>query len=39
MNIDKNYILIFDDVIQGWPSGQWQQTVNLSGFPYQGSNP
>ncbi len=22
-----------------WPSGQWQQTVNLPGIPYGGSNP
>jgi hypothetical protein len=22
-----------------WPSGQWQQTVNLPGYPYGGSNP
>ena len=25
--------------MEGWPSGQWQQTVNLPGFPYEGSNP
>ena len=25
--------------MEGWPSGQWQQTVNLPGFPYVGSNP
>src|SRR2546423_10952453 len=22
-----------------WPSGQWHQTVNLTGLPYGGSNP
>lgn len=24
---------------EGWPSGQWQQTVNLSTNVYVGSNP
>jgi hypothetical protein len=23
----------------GWPSGQWQQTVNLPSFEFEGSNP
>jgi hypothetical protein len=25
--------------MERWPSGQWQQTVNLPGQPYVGSNP
>ena len=25
--------------VERWPSGQWQQTVNLPGQPYVGSNP
>ena len=24
---------------EGWPSGQWQQTVNLPTYVYVGSNP
>src|SRR3546814_11519847 len=31
--------LLMRDPMDGWPSGQWQQTVNLPGFPYVGSNP
>jgi hypothetical protein len=23
----------------GWPSGQWQQTVNLPSYEFEGSNP
>ena len=26
-------------VTEGWPSGQWQQTVNLPTYVYEGSNP
>ena len=26
-------------ILGGWPSGQWQQTVNLSTKVYVGSNP
>ena len=25
--------------MEGWPSGQWQQTVNLSSQEFEGSNP
>ena len=25
--------------VDRWPSGERQQTVNLPGFPYAGSNP
>ena len=31
--------LVLPGAVEGWPSGQWQQTVNLPGFPYVGSNP
>lgn len=24
---------------EGWPSGQWQQTVNLPAYAFEGSNP
>jgi hypothetical protein len=27
------------NLMERWPSGQWQQTVNLPGQPYVGSNP
>lgn len=30
---------VFPVAVEGWPSGQWQQTVNLPGYPYVGSNP
>ena len=26
-------------IVEGWPSGQWQQTVNLPTYVYVGSNP
>lgn len=25
--------------MEGWPSGQWQQTVNLPSQEFEGSNP
>ena len=25
--------------VEEWPSGQWQQTVNLSSYEFEGSNP
>ncbi len=25
--------------MERWPSGQWQQTVNLPAYAYAGSNP
>ena len=28
-----------EESLEVWPSGQRQQTVNLSGIPYVGSNP
>jgi hypothetical protein len=34
--VTASFVFILDK----WPSGQWQQTVNLSGLaPYEGSNP
>ena len=30
---------IFVACTEGWPSGQWQQTVNLPTYVYVGSNP
>ena len=30
---------LFCFLAEGWPSGQWQQTVNLPALAFAGSNP